>query len=228
MIYFFIIISFFSYFFGFQFDKSEILNFLTIHNERLKFHINHNYYQLTLLFILFSVAWTICLGFGLPLMMIAAYLFEPLNGTIILVFSKTLGVICLYIIYKKIFYKYFNKKTFLKKINKKNFFKYFKTNELYYLILLRLFPGIPVQFADIFPLIINVKFKNYLISKFAGSLLPHFVIINLISKFYENFENNLNTEFNLTVSKELLLAFFIFGLFIIISNLLKKKLKLFK
>ena len=96
------------------------------------------------------------------------------------------------------------------------------------MILLRLCPGIPVQFVDIFPLIINVKLKNYLISKFIGSLLPHFIIINLINKFYENFEKNLNTEFNLVVSKELLLAFSIFGLFIIISNLLKKKLKLFK
>ena len=87
---------------------------------------------------------------------------------------------------------------------------------------MRLCPGMPVQFADIFPLIINVKFKNYLISKFIGSLIPHFIIINLINKFYENFEKNLNTEFNLAVSKELLLAFFIFGFFIIISNLLKK------
>jgi len=228
MVYFFIIISFFSYFFGFQFDKSEILNFLTTYNERLKFHINHNYYQLTLCFILFSVAWTICLGFGLPLMMITAYLFDPLNGTIILVFSKTLGAVCLYFIYKKIFYQSFNKKSFIERIDKKNLLKYFRLNELYYLILLRLCPGIPVQFADIFPLMIDVKFKNYLISKFVGSLIPHFIIINLINKFYENFKNNLNAEFNLTVSKELLLAFFIFGFFIIISNLLKKKLKLFK
>lgn len=227
-IYFCIVILFYNYFFSFQFNKTEILNFFIKNKAQLDFYINNNYFQLTLYFILFSILWTICLGFGLPMMMLAAYLFEPFNGTIILVFSKTLGVTCLYFIYKKIFYKNFNKKEFLKKINKKNFFKYFRTNELYYLILLRLFPGIPVQFADLFPLIINVKLKNYLISKFIGSLLPHFIIINLINKFYQNFEENLNVEFNLTVSKQLLLAFFIFGLFIIISNLLKKKLKLFK
>ena len=228
IIYFCIVVLFYNYFFSFQFDKTEILNFFTKNKEQLDFYINNNIVQLTIYFILFSILWTICLGFGLPTMMIAAYLFSPLNGTIILVFSKTLGVICLYFIYKKTFFGNLNKKNFLKKINEKNFFRYFKTNELYYLILMRLCPGMPVQFADIFPLIINVKFKNYLISKFIGSLIPHFIIINLINKFYENFEKNLNTEFNLAVSNELLLAFFIFGFFIIISNLLKKKLKLFK
>ncbi len=227
-IYFFIIIIFYTYFFGFQFNRTEILNFFIKYRDQLDFYLNNNYYQLTLFFILFSIIWTICLGFGLPTMMIAAYLFEPLNGTIILVFSKTLGVACLYFIYKKIFYQSINKQNFFERINKKNLLKYFRVNELYYLILLRLCPGIPVQFADIFPLIINVKLKNYLFSKFIGSLLPHFIIINLISKFYENFKKNLNTEFNLAISKELLLAFFIFGFFIIISNILKKKLKFFK
>ncbi len=228
ILYFCVVILFYNYFFSFQFNKIEILSFFTKNKEQLDFYINNNFTQLTFFFILFSILWTICLGFGLPTMMIAAYLFSPFNGTIILVFSKTLGVACLYFIYKKTFFGSINKRKFLKKINKKNFFKYFKTNELYYLILMRLFPGIPVQFADIFPLIINVKFRNYLISKFIGSLIPHFIIINLINKFYENFENNLNAEFNLTISKELLLAFIIFGFFIIISNLLKKKLKLFK
>ncbi len=228
ILYFCIVLLFYNYFFSFQFNKTEILNFFIKNKEQLDFYINNNFTQLTIFFILFSILWTICLGFGLPTMMIAAYLFNPLEGTIILVFAKTLGVVCLYFIYKKIFSKSINKENFLKKINKKIFFKYFKTNELYYLILMRLCPGIPVQFADIFPLIINVKFKNYLISKFTGSLIPHFIIINLINKFYENFEKNLNAEFNLSVSKELLVAFIIFGFFIIISNLLKKKLKLFK
>ena len=228
ILYFCVVILFYNYFFSFQFNKIEILSFFTKNKEQLDFYINNNFTQLTVFFILFSILWTICLGFGLPTMMIAAYLFSPFIGTIILVFAKTLGVVCLYFIYKKTFFGSINKRKFLKKINKKNFFKYFKTNELYYLILMRLFPGIPVQFADIFPLIINVKFRNYLISKFIGSLIPHFIIINLINKFYENFENNLNAEFNLTISKELLLAFIIFGFFIIISNLLKKKLKLFK
>tara|TARA_B100000965_G_C19433355_1_gene687455 strand:- start:19 stop:747 length:729 start_codon:yes stop_codon:yes gene_type:complete len=227
-IYFCIVILFYNYFFSFQFSKTEILNFFIKNKEQLDFYINNNFAQLTLYFILFSILWTICLGFGLPTMMIAAYLFSPINGTIILVSAKTIGVVCLYFIYKKTFFRSISKKSFLKKINRKNFFKYFKTNELYCLILLRLFPGIPVQFVDIFPLIMNVKFKSYLISKFIGSLIPHFIIINLINKFYENFENNLNAEFNLTVSKELLLAFIIFGFFIIISNLFKKKLKFFK
>ena len=79
---------------------------------------------------------------------------------------------------------------------------------------------------DIFPLFIGVKFRNYIISKFLGSLLPTLLIINFFHLFYENLEKKISTGFDLSVTYELLFAFLIFGIFIILSNLIKKKLKL--
>ena len=93
------------------------------------------------------------------------------------------------------------------------------------MILFRLFPGVPVQVVDLFPLIIGVKFNNYILSKFIGSLLPHYLLINFFYEFYKNLEMNFVTNINFSITKELLVAFLIFGLFIVVNNLIKKKLK---
>ncbi|WP_415300354.1 TVP38/TMEM64 family protein [Candidatus Pelagibacter sp. Uisw_134_02] len=223
-----LIFFFFSFFFDFQFNKEEIVNFLITNKDKLDHYIENNIFNLFLVFFIFSILWTICLGFGLPTMMLAAYLFDPLNGTLLLVASKTIGVAIIFIFYKKIFKENFFKKRTFKQINQKKITKLVKKNELYYLILLRLFPGIPVQVIDIFPLFIGVKFKNYLLSKFLGSLLPHYLIINFFNSFYKNLENNLSTSLDLSVTTDLLLAFLVFSLFIILGNFIKKKLKLDK
>lgn len=218
------IILFYNFFFDFQIDKKEIISLLLKNKKELDFFIQNNFIELSFLFFIFSIIWTILLGFGIPIMIIAAYLFDPLNATLILAISKTIGVSIIFILYNKFFGENLIKKFKFETINKKKIIKLLKKNELYYLILLRLFPFIPPQVIDIFPLLIKVKFYNYVISKFIGSLLPLYLFINLFSKIYKDFEQNLVSSFDLSVTKELLLAFIIFGLFIIISNLVKKKI----
>ena len=224
--YLFLIFVFYKIFFDFQFNKEETFNYLFNNKEKLDIYIKENFLYVSIGFVFFAIIWTILLGFGLPTMMVAAYIFNPFNGTLLLVASKTIGVAIIFIFYKKLFKENFLKKKMFKKINEKRITKLLKKNELYYLILLRLFPGIPVQVIDIFPLFIGVKFKNYIISKFLGSLLPTLLIINFFHLFYENLEKKISTGFDLSVTYELLFAFLIFGIFIILSNLIKKKLKL--
>jgi uncharacterized membrane protein YdjX (TVP38/TMEM64 family) len=224
--YLFLIFVFYKIFFDFQFNKEETFNYLFNNKEKLDIYIKENFLYVSIGFVFFAIIWTIFLGFGLPTMMVAAYIFNPLNGTLLLVASKTIGVAAIFIFYKKLFKENFLKKKMFKKINEKKITKLLKKNELYYLILLRLFPGIPVQVIDIFPLFIGVKFRNYIISKFLGSLLPTLLIINFFHLFYENLEKKISTGFDLSVTYELLFAFLIFGIFIILSNLIKKKLKL--
>lgn len=223
-----VVVIFYNYFLSFQFNKNQIIDFFISNKEQLDSYIQNNPYKLTLIFFIFSIIWTICLGFGLPTMMVAAYLFDPINATLILVISKSIGVSFVYFFYNKIFITNFINYFDFDKLNKKKISKLFKKNELYYLILFRLFPGVPVQVVDVFPLFIGVKFNNYILSKFIGSLLPHYLIINFFYEFYVNLEKNLATNINLSVTKELLIAFLIFSLFIVISNLVNKKLKLKK
>ena len=59
-----------------------------------------------------------------------------------------------------------------------------------------------------------------------GSLLPTLLIINFFHLFYKNLENKISTGFDFSVTNELIFAFLIFGLFIILSNFIKKKLQL--
>jgi len=224
--YLFLIFIFYKLFFDFQFNKDEIFNYLSNNKEKLDIHIKDNFLYVSLGLMLFCIMWTVLLGFGLPMMMLAAYIFDPLYGTLLLVTSKTIGVAIIFIFYKKMFKENFLKEKIFKKVNEKRITKLLKKNELYYLILLRLFPGIPVQVKDIFPLFIGVKFRNYIISKFLGSLLPTLLIINFFHLFYKNLENKISTGFDFSVTNELLFAFLIFGLFIILSNFIKKKLQL--
>tara|TARA_B100000780_G_C21102571_1_gene445019 strand:+ start:1239 stop:1964 length:726 start_codon:yes stop_codon:yes gene_type:complete len=224
--YLFLIFIFYKLFFDFQFNKNEIFNYLSNNKEKLDIHIKDNFLYVSLGFVLFGIMWTVFLGFALPTMMLAAYIFDPVHGTLLLVTSKTIGVAIIFIFYKKMFKDSFLKEKIFKKVNEKRITKLLKKNELYYLILLRLFPGIPVQVKDIFPLFIGVKFRNYIISKFLGSLLPTLLIINFFHLFYKNLENKISTGFDFSVTNELLFAFLIFGLFIILSNFIKKKLQL--
>ena len=227
-VYLLLIFFFYSLFFDFQFNKDLVVEFLIDNKEKFDFYIEKNFINLVLLFFIFSIVWTIFLGFGLPTMILAAYLFDPIIGTIFLVLSKTIGVSLIFFFYHKTFYDYLNKKINFNRINKNKISKLLKTNELYNLILLRLIPGIPVQVVDTLPLLIGVKFKNYILSKFIGSLIPHYLIINFFSALFQNLNNNLDVNIDLSVTRELLIAFLIFGLFIIVSNLIKKKINLNK
>ena len=223
-----LIFFFYSLFFDFQFNKDLVVEFLIDNKEKFDFYIEKNFINLLLLFFIFSILWTIFLGFGLPTMILTAYLFEPISGTIFLVLSKTIGVSIIFFFYHKTFYSYLSKKINFNRINKNKISKLLKKKELYNLILLRLIPGIPVQVADTLPLLIGVKFKNYILSKFIGSLIPHYLIINVFSALFQNLNNNLDVNIDLSVTRELLIAFLIFGLFIIISKLIKKKINLNK
>jgi len=223
-----LIFFFYSLFFDFQFNKDLVVEILIDNKEKFDFYIEKNFINLLLLFFIFSILWTIFLGFGLPTMILTAYLFEPISGTIFLVLSKTIGVSIIFFFYHKTFYSYLSKKINFNRINKNKISKLLKKKELYNLILLRLIPGIPVQVADTLPLLIGVKFKNYILSKFIGSLIPHYLIINVFSALFQNLNNNLDVNIDLSVTRELLIAFLIFGLFIIISKLIKKKINLNK
>ena len=97
---------FYNLFYEFQLNKNTVIEFLLNNKERFDFYINENFFKLFLIFFVFSIIWTIFLGFGLPTMIVAAYLFEPLNGTVFLVLSKTIGVAVIFFLYQKIFYNY--------------------------------------------------------------------------------------------------------------------------
>ena len=88
------------------------------------------------------------------------------------------------------------------------------------MILIRLMP-IPVQIADLAPVVINAKIRNFVFSKLIGTLLSHFFYFQAIGSFLhiyrENTDININDfikDSNILISISLLFVFFVVTRFI--------------
>ena len=82
---------------------------------------NTTYLNLVLIFFIFSFVWSFFLGFGTPVIILTAFLFDVVVGTILLSLSRSLGSLSMYILLKKFnlnqIYSYIKKKM----LSKKNF-----------------------------------------------------------------------------------------------------------
>ena len=62
---------------------------------------NTTYLNLVLIFFIFSFVWSFFLGFGTPVIILTAFLFDVVVGTILLSLSRSLGSLSMYILLKK-------------------------------------------------------------------------------------------------------------------------------
>lgn len=161
-------------------DLRELTNYSYI-KENTNFLLNYknnNIFVFSFLFILISIFWVLLLGFGSPIAIISGFLFGKWIGTIITVFSFTVGSCLLYIL-AQYYFRDFIIKHFSKKIERyKNLFH---KNELLYFLIFRLSGGAGIPFAiqNILPTIFDMKIKNYIISTFFGLIPTLFIICSL-------------------------------------------------
>ena len=176
-----------------------------------------------ILFFIFSLIWVVLLGFGSPILILSGIFFGKWIGTLISIFSISIGALCLYIIASFFFTDLINnllKEKFTKYIKK------FQKNEFYYFLAFRLAGGLGTPFflQNILPVIFKMKNRNYFFSSFLG-LLPHFFIWNSIgagiNKFIKNSDNF--SLLNLMLSNEIYTPLLIFLALIVTSIILRKK-----
>ena len=139
----------------------------------------------------------------------------------LVVFSKTIGSVILYSIIKKIYKQ--RVIDFLKDFNSKLFFTFsnLKTYELSILFILRFLP-IPVQLADLGPILINAKIRNFIIAKFFGSLVSHFLILQILYSWFDSYKlSGKVVSFDLLKNPELLYSSLFFITFICLTNIIK-------
>ena len=68
-------------------------------NKNIILHYkNSNFLFLTIVFFIFSVVWVLMLGFGMPLLLFAGFVFGKWWGTLIIIFSTTIGATLLYLL----------------------------------------------------------------------------------------------------------------------------------
>ena len=117
----------------------------------------------------------------------------------------------------------------MKKILEQKFKKYiqlFQKNEFYYFFLYRFIGGLGVPFflQNIFPVLFNMKKKNYFFSSLFG-FVPSFFILNTIGAGLNNYiEKSENFSFlKMVLLPEIYFPILMFIVLIIVSLLIKKK-----
>ena len=183
-----------------------------------------NFFTNLFIFFLFCIVWISLLGFGSPLLLISGILFGKWIGTLVSVFSISIGALVLYIIADFFF------KDIINNLLKDKFYKYinlFKKNEFNYFLAFRLAGGLGIPFGlqNVLPVIFNIKKMNYFLASFFG-FIPMFFIWNTIgaglNEYIKQAENF--SFFSLLMSKEIFLPILLFIILILISITIKKKI----
>ena len=185
--------------------------------------ISANFLTNIIYFFIFAVVWVALLGFGSPILIFSGILFGKWIGTIISIISISIGALVLYSIANFFF------KDIVKKILEKKFKRYiqlFQKNEFYYFFLYRFIGGLGVPFflQNIFPVLFNMKKKNYFFSSLFG-FVPSFFVFNTIGAGLNNYiEKSENFSFlKMVLLPEIYLPILMFIVLIIVSLLIKKK-----
>ena len=97
-----IIVSTFLYFFLTKFTLEELTSYDFIKNNRDYFiqFKQTNLFLTSLIFLLFTIFWVIMAGFGLPIGLLAGFIFGKWYGVLILVIGMSIGASILYMIGK--------------------------------------------------------------------------------------------------------------------------------
>ena len=127
-------------------------------------------------------------GFGIPVSLLAGFIFGKWLGTFILVMGLTIGGTILYI-FGNFFLKEIIREKFLTKY--KNLEKKFKKSEFIYLIIYRFIGGVPFAIQNILPCIFNVKVSNFFWSTLIALTVPSFLLVSIGSGLEKIIDQNL-------------------------------------
>ena len=174
-------------------------------------------------FFIFSVIWVALLGFGSPILIISGILFGQIIGTLVSVFSISIGALILYSIGNFFF------RDVVKTVLERKFVKYiqlFQKNEFFYFFVYRFVGGLGVPFGlqNLIPILFGMKKLNYFLASFLG-FIPGFFIINTIGAGLNSYISQADnfSMIELILSPEIYLPILMFLALMIFSLILKKK-----
>ena len=185
-----IVVSSFLYFFLTKFTLEELTSYEFIKNNREYFFNlkKSNLFLLSLIFLLSTILWVVMAGFGMPVALLAGFIFGKWLGLIIVVLGMSLGATLLYI-FGNYFLKDFIKDKFLVRFKKLEI--KFKKSEFMYLMIYRFIGGIPFALSNVLPCIFNVKVKNFFWATLIGISPLLFLIVSIGSGLEKIIEQNL-------------------------------------
>jgi len=213
----------FLYFFLSKFTLEELTSYEFIKNNRDYFFglRQANLFLLSLIFILSTIAWVVMAGFGLPVGLLAGFIFGKWLGTFILMIGMTIGATILYI-FGNYFFKELIKEKFLNKF--KNLEIKFKKSEFIYLLAYRFVGGIPFALSNVLPCIFNVRVNNFFWATLIGLTPQLFLVVSIGSGLERIIEQNLKAPriIDLIYSPDIYMPMLAFVVLIIITIIAKK------
>jgi uncharacterized membrane protein YdjX (TVP38/TMEM64 family) len=155
---------------------------------------NENFLLLTIIFFLFSIIWILLLGFAMPILLLAGFVFGKWWGILIVIFSTTMGATLLYLL-AGLFFRDIIEAKLAPKFSKLRIF--FQKNDLSYFMFFRFIGGggAPYAIQNIIPVLFNMSVKKYILATFLGSMPSMFVTVAFGSGI-ESVINN-NEEFSI-------------------------------
>ncbi|MDA8918335.1 VTT domain-containing protein [Candidatus Pelagibacter sp.] len=218
-----IVVSSFLYFFLSKFTLEELTSYEFIKNNRdYFFNLKQtNLFLTSLIFLLSTIFWVLMAGFGLPVALLAGFIFGKWLGIFILIIGMTIGATILYM-FGNYFFKEIIKEKFLNKF--KNLEIKFKKSEFIYLLVYRFIGGIPFALSNVLPCIFNVKITNFFWATMIGLLPQLFLLVSIGSGLEKVIEQNLEAPkiIDLIYSPSIYIPMLAFGVLIIITIIAKK------
>ena len=160
-------------------------------------------------------------GFGLPVALLAGFIFGKWFGTIIIIIGMTIGATILYML-GNYFFKEVIKKKFLNRF--KNLEIKFKKSEFIFLLVYRFVGGIPFAIANVLPCLFNVKVYNFFWSTLIGIIPSTFLIVSIGSGLEKIINQNLEAPKLLEImySPDIYIPIIAFVALIIITIITRK------
>ena len=160
-------------------------------------------------------------GFGLPVALLAGFIFGKWLGTFILIIGMTIGATILYML-GNYFFKEVIKEKFLNRF--KNLETKFKKSEFIYLLAYRFIGGIPFALSNVLPCIFNVRVSNFFWATLIGLTPPLFLVVSIGSGLEKIIEQNLEAPriIDLIYSPDIYIPMIAFAALIIITIITRK------
>ena len=192
-----------------------------VENKNYIFELrDQNLFLISSVYFFFSIIWVFLMGFGTPLVIFSGFAFGTILGSILSIFSFTIGATLLYLFanhyFKDLVEKYLGTKYASIKQN-------VNQNELSYFFSLRVIPGIPFPIKNLLPVLFNMKLKNFFLATLFGEAAPIIISVSIFSGLSNAFESDKDLNLNLLFSPEIFFPLLALAMMSLIANFVKKK-----
>ena len=215
-------------FFLFSFvDVRDLMSydFIKLNKDVILEYKQNNFLLLTILFFLFSIIWVLLLGFAVPLLLFAGFVFGKWWGIIIVLTATTIGATLLYILANLFFKEMIETNLAVKFARLKELFM---KNDIFYFTFFRFIGGggTPYAIQNILPILFNMPIKNYIFATFVGSMPSMFVTVSFGSGIESVIDKNEELSIlSIIYSPEIYLPIIGFAAILLAAFFFKKKFK---